>query len=194
MPEIIEITDFLAPELDIYARFTEVQLLNRHEPEKGIFIAESPKVIERALNAGCVPISFLVEQRQVESQEQERLFRRGNVPVYTAPFHVLTQLTGFALTRGMLCAMRRPKQPSVGEICAGARRIAVLENVVNPTNVGAIFRSAAALNVDGVLLTGVQRSFVPPGDPGEYGDCLSDTMDFFGQAVFLAFAGNCASA
>ena len=153
MPEIIEITDFLAPELDIYARFTEVQLLNRHEPEKGIFIAESPKVIERALNAGCVPISFLVEQRQVESQEQERLFRRGNVPVYTAPFHVLTQLTGFALTRGMLCAMRRPKQPSVGEICAGARRIAVLENVVNPTNVGAIFRSAAALNVDGVLLT-----------------------------------------
>ena len=108
MPEIIEITDFLAPELDIYARFTEVQLLNRHEPEKGIFIAESPKVIERALNAGCVPISFLVEQRQVESQEQERLFRRGNVPVYTAPFHVLTQLTGFALTRGMLCAMRRP--------------------------------------------------------------------------------------
>lgn len=153
MPEIIEITDFLAPELDIYARFTEVQLLNRHEPEKGIFIAESPKVIERALNAGCVPISFLVEQRQVEGQEQERLFRRGNVPVYTAPFHVLTQLTGFALTRGMLCAMRRPRQPSVEEVCAGARRIAVLENVVNPTNVGAIFRSAAALNVDGVLLT-----------------------------------------
>lgn len=153
MPEIIEITDFLAPELDIYARFTEVQLLNRHEPEKGIFIAESPKVIERALNAGCVPISFLVEQRQVEGQEQERIFRRGNVPVYTAPFHVLTQLTGFALTRGMLCAMRRPRQPSVEEVCAGARRIAVLENVVNPTNVGAIFRSAAALNVDGVLLT-----------------------------------------
>lgn len=194
MPEIIEITDFLAPELDIYARFTEVQLLNRHEPEKGIFIAESPKVIERALNAGCVPISFLVEQRQVESQEQERLFAAGT---YRCTRHRFMCDTAYrlCLTRGMLCAMRRPKQPSVGEICAGARRIAVLENVVNPTNVGAIFPFCGGFECGWCFVdTGVQRSFVPPGDPGEYGDCLSDTMDFFGQAVFLAFAGNCASA
>lgn len=153
MPNIIEITDFMAPELDIYARFSEGQLLNRHEPEKGIFIAESPKVIERALDAGCVPVSFLVERRHVETQAKELIERCGEIPVYTAEFDVLTQLTGFKLTRGMLCAMRRPALPGVREVCAGARRIAVLENVVNPTNVGAIFRSAAALNMDAVLLT-----------------------------------------
>lgn len=153
MPNIIEITDFLAPELDIYARLTENQLLNREHPEEGLFIAESPKVIERALDAGCTPVSFLVEDRHIETQARELLNRCADVPVYTAPFDVLTQLTGFKLTRGMLCAMRRPALPSVEAVCAGARRVAVLENVMNPTNIGAIFRSAAALNMDAVLLT-----------------------------------------
>ena len=153
MANIIEITDFLAPELDVYARLTEVQLLNREYPEKGLFIAESPKVIERALNAGCVPVSMLVEKKHIEGEAKEIIARCGDVPVYTAEFDVLTQLTGFKLTRGMLCAMRRPKLPSVEEVCSGARRIAILENVMNPTNIGAIFRSAAALNMDAVLLT-----------------------------------------
>ncbi|MFR1131943.1 MAG: TrmH family RNA methyltransferase [Enterocloster bolteae] len=153
MPNIIEITDFAAPELDIYARLTEGQLLNRHEPDKGVFIAESPKVIERALDAGCVPISMLMEKKHVESQAREIIQRCGEIPVYAAEFDVLTQLTGFHLTRGMLCAMYRPPLPGPEEICEGARRIAVLENVMNPTNVGAIFRSAAALNMDGILLT-----------------------------------------
>ncbi len=153
---IIEITDFDAPELDVYARLTENQLLNRAEPEKGMFIAESPKVIERALNAGCVPVSCLVEKRQIENGVEEVMDvmkRCSQVPVYTAEFEVLTKLTGFALTRGMLCAMYRPKLPTLKEICRSARRIAVLEEVVNPTNVGAIFRSAAALNMDAVILT-----------------------------------------
>lgn len=153
MAEIIEIKDFYAPELDVYARITEGQLLNRHEPEKGMFIAESPRVIERALDAGYRPVSFLVERRFLEEQAGELMRRCPDIPVYTADFDVLTQLTGFQLTRGMLCAMHRKPLPSVKEICADARRIAVLENVVNPTNVGAIIRSAAALNVDGVLLT-----------------------------------------
>lgn len=153
MPNIIEITDFEAPELDVYARLTEAQLLNRFEPEKGLFIAESPKVIERALNAGCVPVSILVEQKQIEAQAKEILSRCGEIPVYTAEFHTLTKLTGFQLTRGMLCAMRRPPLPNAADLCAGARRIAVLENVMNPANIGAIFRSAAALNIDAVLLT-----------------------------------------
>lgn len=153
MNRIIEITDFNAPELDVYARFSEGQLLNRHEPEKGIFIGESPKVIERALDAGYKPISFLVEKKHLMTQAKEILERCPDVTVYTAEFDVLTQLTGFALTRGMLCAMHRRPLPTVEEICKSARRIAVLENVMNPTNVGAIFRSAAALNMDAVLLT-----------------------------------------
>lgn len=153
MSNIITITDFDAPELDVYARLTEVQLLNREKPEQGLFIAESPKVIERALDAGYKPISILVEEKHIEGQAKDVIARCGEVPVYTAPFDVLTQLTGFQLTRGMLCAMRRPSLPGVEEVCAGARRIAVLENVMNPTNVGAIFRSAAALNMDAVLLT-----------------------------------------
>lgn len=153
MPDIIEITDFEAPELDVYARLSEGQLLNRHEPEKGLFIAESPKVIERALDAGCVPVSILVEWKHIEGEARPIIARCGDIPVYTADLEVLTQLTGFQLTRGMLCAMRRPKLPGVEEICRDARRIAVLENVVNPTNVGAVFRSAAALNIDAVLLT-----------------------------------------
>lgn len=153
MSNIIEITNFQAPELDVYARLSEVQLLNRAEPEKGIFIAESPKVIERALDAGCVPISILIERKHIEGQGKDIITRCGEIPVYTAEFDVLTQLTGFQLTRGMLCAMYRPTLPTVQEVCAEAKRVAVLENVVNPTNVGAIFRSAAALNMDAVLLT-----------------------------------------
>lgn len=153
MPNIIDITNFNAPELDVYARLTEVQLLNREHPENGLFIAESPKVIERALDAGCVPISILVERKHIATQAQSIIARCENIPVYTADFDVLTQLTGFQLTRGMLCAMRRPKLPTVEEICANARRIAILESVMNPTNIGAIFRSAAALNMDAVLLT-----------------------------------------
>lgn len=153
MSNVIEINDFAAPELDIYARLTEAQLLNRHEPEKGIFIAESPKVIERALDAGCVPISLLLERKHIDGQAKDIISRCGDIPVFTAEFEVLTKLTGFQLTRGALCAMHRPKLPTVEEVCAGARRIAILENIMNPTNVGAIFRSAAALGIDAVLLT-----------------------------------------
>lgn len=153
MANIITITDFYTEALDVYARLTENQLLNRDDPSKGIFIAESPKVIERALDAGCIPLSFLVEDKHVETQAKELLLRCPDIPVYTAPFEVLTQLTGFALTRGMLCAMRRPALPSVSELCRTSSRIAILENVMNPTNVGAIFRSAAALHMDAILLT-----------------------------------------
>lgn len=153
MPNIIEINDFSAPELDVYARLTENQLLNRHEPEKGLFIAESPKVIERALDAGCIPVSLLLEKKHIEGEAKDIVARCGSIPIYTAEFDILTQLTGSQLTRGALCAMRRPLLPSVEDVCNGARRIAVLENVMNPTNVGAIFRSAAALNIDAVLLT-----------------------------------------
>ncbi|MCI6499366.1 MAG: RNA methyltransferase [Lachnospiraceae bacterium] len=150
---IIEITDFEAEELDVYARLTENQLLNRHEPHKGIFIAESPKVIERALDAGCEPISFLVEHKHIVGEAKYILERCREVSIYTAEFDVLTQLTGFKLTRGMLCAMHRPSLKTVEEVCRGADRIAILEEVVNPTNVGAIFRSAAAIGIDAVLLT-----------------------------------------
>ena len=153
MPEMIEITNFEDPELDVYARLSEGQLLNRHEPENGLFIAESPKVIERALDAGCQPVSLLLEPKHITGEAREIIARCGSVPVYTAEFDVLKQLTGFPLTRGALCAMRRPPLPEMETICRNARRIAVLENVVNPTNVGAIFRSAAALGMDAVLLT-----------------------------------------
>ena len=153
MANIIEISDFSSPELDVYARLTEGQLRSRQDAEKSLFIAESPKVIQRALDAGYQPVSFLVEDRHLETQAKELIERCGDIPVYTASFDVLTQLTGFMLTRGMLCAMRRPPLPSVAEVCTTARRVAVLENVMNPTNIGAIFRSAAALNMDAVLLT-----------------------------------------
>lgn len=153
MSNIIEITDFNAPELDLYARLNEVQLLRYYEPKPGLFIAESPKVIERALDAGYEPISFLMEQKHVTGEAKDIIARCKDIPVYTATLDVLTKLTGFQLTRGMLCAMRRHPLPSVDMLCANARRIAVLEDVVNPTNVGAIFRSAAALNMDAVLLT-----------------------------------------
>ncbi len=153
MSEIIQITDFADPELDIYARLNEAQLLHYYEPHGGIFIAESPKVIERAFGAGCVPISFLADKKQIEGEGKGLLERCPEVPVYTAEFDILTQITGFKLTRGMLCAMHRPELKTVEDICKNARRIAVLEDVVNPTNVGAIFRSAAALNMDAVVLT-----------------------------------------
>ena len=153
MPNIIEITDLQAPELDVFARLTEAQLWNRLEPEKGLFIAESPKVIHRALDAGYVPKALLMERRHLEGQARELLDRCPNVPVYTADRDILAQLTGYELTRGILCAMGRPRLPSVEALCADARRVAVLEGIVDTTNVGAIFRSAAALHMDAVLLT-----------------------------------------
>ena len=154
MANIIPITSFSAPELDVFARLTENQLVNRADPANAMFIAESPLVIGRALDGGCVPLSFLMETKHVKGKAAEILSRcPEDIAVYTAELDVLTQLTGFKLTRGMLCAMRRPALKSVAEICTNARRIAVLENVMNPTNIGAIFRSAAALGMDAVLLT-----------------------------------------
>ena len=153
MADIMEITDLTSPELDIYARLNETQLRHLYEPKPGIFIAESPRVIERALDAGCEPISCLCARRHIEGAAEDILSRCGEIPVYTAEYEVLTKLTGFALTRGMLCAMYRPKLPTVQEVCQNAHRIAVLEDIVNPTNIGAIFRSAAALQMDAVLLT-----------------------------------------
>lgn len=153
MPNVINITDFESPELDIYARLTENQLLNREFPERGVFIAESPKVIERALDAGYEPVSCLIEDKHIGGEAKDIISRIGDVPVFTAVFEVLTELTGFKLTRGMLCAMKRKPLPSLEAVCKNARRVAVLENVMNPTNVGAIIRSAAALNMDAVLLT-----------------------------------------
>ena len=153
MPNIIEVTSFDAKELDVYARLNENQLLNRADPANALFIAESPKVVERAMNAGYEPVSMLVEKKHIEGEAKGVIARCGDIPIYTAEFEVLKNLTGFALTRGVLCAMRRRTLPSVEEVCKGAKRIAILENVMNPTNVGAIFRSAAALNMDVVLLT-----------------------------------------
>lgn len=153
MSNIIRITDFNDPQLDLYARFSEKQLMHIYEPDRGVFIAESPKVIRRALDAGYEPISFLMEEKHVESQAAEIIEECRNTPVYTAEFDVLTKLTGFQLTRGMLSAMYRKELPTVEEVCGGASRVAILEDVVNPTNIGAIIRSAAALNMDAVLLT-----------------------------------------
>ena len=152
MPNIVEITDFHAPELDPYARLTQNQLRCRLEPEKGIFIAESPKVISRALDAGYEPVSLLMERRQITGPAAGILSRCGDAPVYTADREMLAELTGFELTRGVLCAFRRPAPRPVEELCKNARRVAVLEGIVDSTNVGAIFRSAAALNMDAVLI------------------------------------------
>ena len=154
MENMINITDFQDPALDVYARLTEAQLLNRHRLRDGLFIAESPKVINRALDAGYEPVSCLVEAKHLAGGETLEVIRRcGNIPVYTGAFDLLTQLTGYQLTRGMLCAMRRRELPAVAEVCRDARRVAVLEDIMNPTNVGAIFRSAAALGMEAVLLT-----------------------------------------
>ena len=150
---VIEIKSFEDPRLDVYARLTENQLLSRENPSEALFIAESPKVVERALDAGYEAVSILTERRHIDGQSREVLERCGDVPAFTAELDVLARLTGFKLTRGLLCAMRRRSLPTVEEVCSGARRVAVLEDVVNPTNIGAIFRSAAALNMDAVLLT-----------------------------------------
>ena len=153
MPNIMEISDLTLPALDVFTRLTEAQLRNRLEAEKGVFIAESPKVIARALDAGCEPLSLLMERKHIDGQGRDIIARCGDIPVYTADREVLADLTGYALTRGVLCAMRRPSLLSVEELCAGARRVAVLEGIVDSTNIGAIFRSAAALRMDAVLVT-----------------------------------------
>lgn len=153
MDKLIEVTDIHIQELDIFAQLSEGQLAHYYEPAEGLFIAESPMVIERALDAGYRPLSMLVEHGMAKGQGRELIARCGDIPVYAAEREVLEQITGYALTRGMLCAMYRRPLPTVAEVCADAHRIVVLENVMNPTNVGAIFRSAAALNMDGVLLT-----------------------------------------
>ena len=153
MSRVVRVTDFAAPELDIYARTTENQLVCREDPENGKFIAETPMVIERALDAGYVPVSFLMEEKYLENQGKAFMERCPDVPVYTAELSVLQNLIGYPLTRGMLCAMRRRPAPELSALCKASRRVAVLENVMNPTNVGAIFRSAAALGMGAVLLT-----------------------------------------
>ena len=153
MAHPIEIDDISRPELDVFARLTEAQLRSRQRPEEAVFIAESPKVIELALDAGCEPLALLMERDKICGTAAHLVQRCAEVPLYTGPREVLAQLTGFALTRGVLCAMRRPAPCTADDVCAGARRIAVLEGVVDATNIGAIFRSAAALNMDGVLLT-----------------------------------------
>ena len=153
MANIITISDFSDPRLDLFARLTEGQLRRQQESEQGIFIAESPKVIERALNGGYTPVALLMEQKHIEGDGAPIIARCPEVPVYTASRQVLEALTGFALTRGVLCAMERRALPTVEELLQNARRVAVLEGIVDPTNVGAIFRSAAALNMDAVLVT-----------------------------------------
>ena len=153
MAQIIEITDISAPELDVYARLTETQLRNRLEPEKGIFIAESPKVIRRALDAGCRPQSLLMERKHIDGQGAEIIARCGDIPLYTADREILENLTGYTMTRGILCAMSRPKLPTLEEVLKDAKRVAILEGIVDSTNIGAIFRSAAAMHIDVVLLT-----------------------------------------
>ena len=150
---IIEITDFSAPELDVYARLTEAQLLNHHMQREGLFIAESPKVIMRALEDGYEPVSFLAEKANMTGETLEVIEKCGDIPVYTAEFDLLTNLTGYMLTRGMLCAMKRKPLPAPEELMRLYDRVVVLEDVMNPTNIGAIFRSAAALGMEAVLLT-----------------------------------------
>ena len=177
MLHIIEVTDLAAPELDVYARLTEAQLRNRLEPDKGVFIAESPKVIATALDAGYEPLSLLMERRHIEGDAQPILARCGGIPVYTAERETLARLTGFELTRGVLCAMRRPRLPSVEEVCARARRVAVLEGIVDHTNVGAIFRSASrARHRRGAGDADLLRPLLPPRGAREHGHGLSGAV------------------
>ena len=153
MVEFIEITELSDPRLDIYARLTEAQLAQTPGPKQGLFIAESPNVIARALDAGCKPVSILAEKSLLKGPALEIIARCGDIPVFVGENSLLAKLTGYKLTRGLLCAMERPAPVDAGEILQNAKRVAVLEDVVNPTNLGAIFRSAAALGMDGVLLT-----------------------------------------
>ncbi len=176
MPNIISIHAINQPELDVYARLTENQLRNRLEPEKGIFIAQTPKVIALALENGYEPLSILAEEGQLEGEAKDILEAVGETPIYTASRALLAELTGYSLTRGILCAMRRPRLPSLEAICAGARRIAVLDGVVDATNVGAIIRSAAALDMDAVLVTSTCCA-QPPCGAGEHGHRVSDSLD-----------------
>lgn len=193
MSEIRKIENFAAPELDVYARLSEPQLLHYYEPQPGLFLAESPRVIERALDAGYEPVSFLAGSAELAANEA--LFAHcPDAPVYTAETKVLEQLTGFALTRGMLCAMHRRTLPAMEEICRNARRVAILENVVNPTNVGAIFRSAAALGIDAVPHIRLQQPAVPPRHPREHGKCIPGPVDRAARRQLLAGAGNCCTA
>ena len=180
MIRMIEITDFHAPELDIFARKTEAQLLNKDHPEEGMFIAESPKVIERALNAGYTPVAVLVEKKQIEGEAASVLARCDEIPVYTAEFDVLAQLTGFKLTRGMLCAMRRRGLPEVEKVCQNAKKVAVLENVMNPTNVGAIFSFCRSFKYGcSTSDRRMQQSIVSQSKPCQYGDGVSDSVDIY---------------
>ena len=153
MSEIIKIEDFSDPRLDLFVRLTGAQLRSKLEPEKGVFIAESPTVIEVALDSGCEPVALLTDERLINGSVEKIIKRCEGVPIYSATREVLEGLTGFALTRGALCAMKRPKMPTLDELLEDARTVAVLENIADSTNIGAIFRSAAALGVDAVLIT-----------------------------------------
>lgn len=150
---IIEITSLSHPGVEVFGTLTEAQLRNRLEPEKGVFIAESPKVIRVALDAGYAPLALLCEKKHIEGDAADLIGRMEGLPVYTGPRELLAQLTGYTLTRGVLCAMRRPAPRTVEDVCREARRVVVIDGVVDTTNIGAIFRSAAALGIDGVLLT-----------------------------------------
>ena len=176
MADIHWITDFSAPELDIYARLSEGQLLHYHEPDTGIFIAESPKVIERALDAGYEPVSFLTDPKCMEGEAKDILARCTGIPVYAAKFDILTKLTGFQLTRGLLCAMRRKALPDVKSLCAGLTRIVILENVMNPTNVGAVFRHEHGRSSFNARL---QQSSLPESQPCQHGNRVPDSLDLF---------------
>ena len=151
--QIIEINSLNHPGVEVFSTLTEAQLRNRLEPQKGIFIAESPKVIHVAQNAGYEPLALLCERKHIEGDAASLIERCGDIPIYTGEREVLASLTGYTLTRGVLCAMRRPASKTVEEVCQGAKRIAVIDGVVDTTNIGAIFRSAAALGIDAVLLT-----------------------------------------
>ncbi len=150
---IIEITSLTHPGVEVFATLTEAQLRNRIEPDKGIFIAESPKVIRVALDAGYEPVALLCEEKHITGDAADIVERCGDVPIYTGSRSLLASLTGYTLTRGVLCAMRRKPALPVVQVCADARRVVVIDGVVDTTNIGAIFRSAAALGIDAVLLT-----------------------------------------